>query len=155
MTRKLFISAQDSVVISDTVGFIRELPHTLVAAFRATLEETVQADILLHVVDASSSNRDEQIAAVNGLLKEINADAIPQILVLNKIDLDNELALAADYKRDEYGRISRIRTSAKTGDGLAFIRLALAEVLAKDSKGLNKESTIEEKLMGGCTTAYF
>ena len=154
-TRKLFISERGSVVVSDTVGFIRDLPHTLVAAFRATLEETIQADILLHVVDATSANRDEQIEAVNSLLKEINADAIPQILVLNKIDLDNQPAVAAGYKRDEYGRISRIRTSAKTGDGMTFIRLALAEAIAKDGRGLYKESMVDEKVTSGCTTAYF
>ena len=154
-TRKLFISEQGSVVVSDTVGFIRDLPHTLVAAFRATLEETIQADILLHVVDASSTNRDEQIEAVNSLLKEINADAIPQILVLNKIDLDNQPAVAAGYKRDEYGRISRILTSAKTGDGMTFIRLALAEAIAKDVRELCKESMVDEKVTSGCTTANF
>src|SRR5690606_27536545 len=85
-TRKLFIPNSGYLVISDTVGFIRELPHTLVAAFRATLEETVQADMLLHVVDATSPCRKEQIAEVNKLLKEIGAETIPQILVLNKID---------------------------------------------------------------------
>lgn len=154
-TRKLFISERGSVVVSDTVGFIRDLPHTLVAAFRATLEETIQADILLHVVDAGSTNRDEQIEAVNSLLKEINADAIPQILVLNKIDLDNQPAVAAGYKRDEYGRICRIRTSAKTGEGMTFIRLALAEAIAKDVRGLCKESMVDEKVTSGCTTAYF
>ncbi len=154
-TRKLFISEQGSVVVSDTVGFIRDLPHTLVAAFRATLEETIQADILLHVVDATSANRDEQIEAVNSLLKEINADEIPQILVLNKIDLDNQPVVPAGYKRDEYGRICRIRTSAKTGDGMTFVRLALAEAIAKDVKGLCKESMVDEKATSGCTTAYF
>ena len=94
-TRKLYLTEGSSVVISDTVGFIRELPHTLVAAFRATLEETVQADILLHVIDASSPNRDEQIEEVNKILKEIDADAIPQVLILNKIDLTD---LAVDGK---------------------------------------------------------
>ena len=155
-TRKLFISKRDFVVVSDTVGFIRDLPHTLVASFRATLEETVQADILLHVVDASSTNQVEQIEAVNNLLKEINADTIPQILVLNKIDLDNHPAVAAaGYKRDEYGRISRIRTSAKTGEGMSFVRLALAEAMAKDLRGLCRESLVDEKVTSGCTTAYF
>jgi GTP-binding protein HflX len=154
-TRKLFVSERDFVVVSDTVGFIRDLPHTLVASFRATLEETVQADILLHVVDASSTNQDEQIEAVNNLLKEINADTIPQILVLNKIDLDNHSTAAAGYKRDEYGRITRVRTSAKTGEGMSFVRLALAEALAKDSRGLCRESMVDEKVTSGCTTAYF
>jgi GTP-binding protein HflX len=88
-TRKLFIPDHGQLVVSGTVGFIRDLPHTLVAAFRATLEETVQADILLHVVDSGSPNRDEQISEVNKALQEIGADKIPQILVLNKIDLAN------------------------------------------------------------------
>lgn len=119
-------------MISDTVGFIRELPHTLVAAFRATLEETVQADMLLHVVDAGSPNRDEQIGEVNKVLKEIGADAIPQILVLNKIDLTNlsaGSAGSAGYGRDECGRIMQVRLSARTGEGLEFIRLALTEAI--------------------------
>ena len=88
-TRKMFIPDRGPLVLSDTVGFIRDLPHTLVAAFQATLEETVQADLLLHVVDAGSPNRAEQIDEVNKVLKEIGADRIPQILVLNKVDLIN------------------------------------------------------------------
>ncbi|KIO50425.1 GTPase HflX [Nitrosospira sp. NpAV] len=128
-TRKLFIPDHGSLVISDTVGFIRDLPHTLVAAFRATLEETVEADMLLHVVDAGSSNRDEQIAEVNKVLKEIGADSVPQILVLNKIDLMNLSAGGAGYGRDECGRIAQIRLSAKTGEGLEFIKLALSEAM--------------------------
>jgi GTPase len=151
-TRKLFISECGSVVISDTVGFIRELPHTLVAAFRATLEETVQADILLHVVDAISPNRDEQIEEVNKLLKEIGADTIPQILVLNKIDLSDMSTSGVGYARDEYGRISRIRLSAKTGEGLGFVRQALAETIPKSTKELSEESTDVEKVTGGCAT---
>lgn len=128
-TRKLFIPDHGSLVISDTVGFIRDLPHTLVAAFRATLEETVQADMLLHVVDAGSSNRDEQITEVNKVLKEIGADSVPQILVLNKIDLMNLSAGIAGYGRNECGRIAQIRLSAKTGEGLEFIKLALSEAM--------------------------
>ena len=128
-TRKLFIPGHGPLVISDTVGFIRELPHTLVAAFRATLEETVQSDILLHVVDASSPNREEQIEEVNKVLQEIGADTIPQILVLNKIDLANLSLETSGYRRNEYGRIVQIRLSAKTGEGLDFIRMALAETI--------------------------
>ena len=86
-TRRVRTSNGAPVVVSDTVGFIRQLPHTLVAAFRATLEETVHADLLLHVVDASSEDREAQIVAVNEVLAEIGADSIPQVLVLNKIDL--------------------------------------------------------------------
>jgi len=133
-TRKLFIPEHGPLVISDTVGFIRDLPHTLVAAFRATLEETVQADLLLHVVDAGSPNRDQQIEEVNKVLKEIGADAIPQILVLNKIDLINGSAETADYGRDECGRIARIRLSAKTGKGVEFVKRALAEAIAQSRR---------------------
>lgn len=130
-TRKLFIQGHGPLVVSDTVGFIRELPHTLIAAFRATLEETVQSDMLLHVVDASSPNREEQIKEANKVLKEIGADAIPQILVLNKIDLINLSSGTSGCRRNEYGRITQIRLSAKTGEGLEFIRMALAETIAQ------------------------
>jgi GTPase len=130
-TRKLFIADRGPLVLSDTVGFIRDLPHTLVAAFRATLEETVQADLLLHVVDASSSNRSEQIDEVNKVLKEISADRIPQILVLNKADLIDLPGSSGGYQRDEYGRIVQVRLSAKTGEGLEFINLALSEELGE------------------------
>jgi GTP-binding protein HflX len=112
------------LVLSDTVGFIRRLPHTLVAAFRATLEETIHADLLLHVVDASSDDRSAQIEAVNQVLEEIGAQAIPQVLVMNKIDLT---ALPPRIDRDEYGRISRVWASAQTGAGVEFVRLVLEE----------------------------
>lgn len=151
-TRKLFIEEGSTVVISDTVGFIRELPHTLVAAFRATLEETVQADLLLHVIDASNSNRDEQIKEVNKILKEIGADTIPQILILNKIDLIDTATCGAGCVRDEYGRISRIRLSAKTSDGIEFVRQALAEVILESSKKLNEESTEITKEFRDCAS---
>ena len=152
-TRKLFLAESGSVVISDTVGFIRELPHMLVAAFRATLEETVQADILLHVIDASSPNRDEQIEEVNKILKEIDADTIPQVLILNKIDLTDLAVGGKGCARDEYGRISRIRLSAKTGDGIEFVRLALTEALVENSKKMYEQSTDIKKVIGGCATA--
>ena len=151
-TRKLFLTENGSVVVSDTVGFIRELPPTLVAAFRATLEETVQADILLHVVDASSPSRDEQTEEVNKILKEIGADTIPQILILNKIDLIDLTASGKGYTRDEYDRISRIRLSAKTGEGLEFVRQALREAIAENSKKLDEKSTDVKKVIGGCAT---
>src|SRR5262245_14762139 len=120
-------TANGSIVLSDTVGFIRELPHPLVAAFRATLEETVHADLLLHVVDASNMDRDAQIAAVNTVLGEIGADAVPQVLVLNKIDLTG---LPPRVERDEYGKIARVWVSAQTGAGIEFVRLALEEYAA-------------------------
>jgi GTP-binding protein HflX len=111
-------------VVSDTVGFIRDLPHGLVAAFRATLEETVHADLLLHVVDAASAARQEQIEAVNQVLAEIPAGDAPRILVWNKID---SAALEPAVERDQYGRISRVFVSARTGAGLEGLRGAIAE----------------------------
>lgn len=125
--RKIFLEGDSpkQVILSDTVGFIRHLPHGLVAAFRSTLEETAQADLLLHVVDVNSPERHDQVAEVNKVLAEIGADKIPQIVVYNKIDLQ---ALAAGVKRDEYGNISSVNLSAKTGDGLADLRAALVEV---------------------------
>ncbi|GAO35547.1 GTP-binding protein HflX [Sulfuricella sp. T08] len=123
-SRKFFVADGGSVVLSDTVGFIKHLPHTLVAAFRATLEEAVAADLLLHVVDASSVSRDQQIDEVNKVLAEIGADHIPQLMVLNKIDVNG---LAPGLERDEYGRIGRIWVSARTGEGCDLLRDALAE----------------------------
>jgi GTP-binding protein HflX len=123
-TRKLQTPMGGEVVLSDTVGFIRDLPPTLVAAFRATLEETVQADLLLHAVDSSGPEQDMQIAEVNRVLADIGAGEVPQILVLNKADLTG---LPAGVERDEYGKISRLRVSAKTGAGMDLIRLAIDE----------------------------
>jgi GTP-binding protein HflX len=123
-TRRIRTPNHTAVVLSDTVGFIRQLPHTLVAAFRATLEETVHADLLLHVVDASSADRDAQIAAVNQVLAEIGAESIPQILVLNKIDLTQH---GPRVDRDEYGKIARVWISADSGSGLESVTAALEE----------------------------
>ncbi|MEX3946459.1 GTPase HflX [Paraburkholderia sp. EG287B] len=121
--------AVGQIVLSDTVGFIRELPHQLVAAFRATLQETVQADLLLHVVDASSAVRLDQIDQVNGVLHDIGADTIRQVLVFNKIDAVPELAArGGTVERDEYGNISRVFLSARTGVGLDALRSVIAEI---------------------------
>jgi GTP-binding protein HflX len=124
------------IVVSDTVGFIRHLPHSLVAAFRSTLEETMQADLLLHVVDANNANRDDQIAEVNKVLSEIGASDIPQVLVFNKIDLQD---VQPSVKRDDYGRIARVFLSAKSGAGLDGLRLALME-----AKTLRQASEVAE-----------
>jgi GTP-binding protein HflX len=125
-SRRLYIpEAGGQIVISDTVGFIRDLPHSLVAAFHATLEETANADLLLHVVDSASADRDQQIDAVNGVLKEIGAADVPQIVVWNKIDAT---AASAGVERDEYGKIARVRVSARSGEGLDLLRAALAEI---------------------------
>ena len=123
-SRRVYLGDAGNVVLSDTVGFIRELPHQLVAAFRATLEETIHADLLLHVVDAASPNRMEQIEQVNKVLKEIGADHIPQILVWNKIDA---AALEPAVERDEYDKIRRVYVSAQRGVGLDLLRAAIGE----------------------------
>jgi GTP-binding protein HflX len=122
--RRLSLPDAEEIVLSDTVGFIRDLPHDLVAAFRATLKEAVDADLLLHVVDASQDNRADQIAAVDAVLAEIGANAVPQILVFNKCDV---AALAPGVERDEYGKIRAVRLSALTGDGVPELHAALAE----------------------------
>ena len=123
-SRKLYMPEAGPMVISDTVGFIKHLPHALVEAFGATLEEAVQADLLLHIVDTASTNRDEQIAEVNKVLSEIGAQDVSQILVMNQID---RAGLEAGLERDEYGRIYKILISAITGDGLQFLEQALKE----------------------------
>src|SRR5215203_2914611 len=123
-TRRVFLPNDAAVVVSDTVGFIRQLPHTLVAAFRATLEEAIRADLLLHVVDAASPTRDAQIAAVNAVLAEIGAGHIAQLLVYNKIDLNG---VDPRVERDEYGKIARVWISARQGSGLDLARAALEE----------------------------
>jgi GTPase len=125
-SRRLRTESGNTVVLSDTVGFIRDLPHTLVAAFRATLEETVQADLLLHVVDAASPVRDRQIEEVNKVLAEIGADAVPQVLVFNKIDA---AGLQPGVVRDACARISEIRVSALTGEGIESLRGLFDEFL--------------------------
>jgi len=125
------------VVLSDTVGFIKHLPHALVEAFGATLEEAVQADLLLHIVDTASTNRDEQIAQVNKVLHEIGASEVPQIVVYNQID---RVGLEPAIGRDEYGRITSLHVSAKTGEGLDFLRLAMAEHYQYVQKQSTEES---------------
>lgn len=123
-SRRIYLGEVGNVVVSDTVGFIRELPHQLVAAFRTTLEETIHADLLLHVVDASSPVRMEQIEEVNAVLREIGADHIPQVLVWNKIDA---AGVEPALERDEYDKIRRVFISAQTGAGVDLLRQAIAE----------------------------
>jgi GTP-binding protein HflX len=130
-SRKLFLDPEHSIVLSDTVGFIRQLPHTLVAAFHATLEETIQADLLLHVVDINHPLRDMQIVEVNKVLNEIGAERIPQLMVSNKIDLRD---MPASIEHDEYGRICAVRLSAIQGTGLDGLRAALLDALSHPLK---------------------
>jgi GTP-binding protein HflX len=106
------------------VGFIRDLPHSLIEAFKATLEETIHADLLLHVVDVASPQRDDQIAQVNAVLAEIGAADIPQIIVYNKID---SVGLPPAIERDARGTIRRVSVSAKLATGLPELRGVLVE----------------------------
>ncbi len=122
LTRRLHLPSGTEAVVSDTVGFVRDLPHQLVEAFTATLEETAQADLLLHVVDASAPDRDEQIAQVDRVLEEIGAGQVPRILVYNKID---RIGRAPEVALDRYGRIDRVWTSAAAGVGLDLLREAI------------------------------
>lgn len=134
-TRQLYLGeAGRSVSLSDTVGFIRDLPHGLVDAFQATLQEAVDADLLLHVIDASNPNVVEQIAQVQRVLKEIGADQIPQLLVFNKIDaLDQEhqpLRMEDEFEIDGV-QMPRIFVSAKNSLGLQALRSRLASIALK------------------------
>ena len=122
-SRRMF-TGTENIVLSDTVGFIRDLPHTLVAAFHATLEETAHADLLLHVVDASSEDREAQIEAVDAVLDEIGAADVPRIEVWNKIDLTHATPAVV---RDDCDNIRRVFLSARTGEGLHLLRAVLGD----------------------------
>jgi GTP-binding protein HflX len=113
-----------AILASDTVGFIQDLPHELVAAFHATLEETQSASLVVHVIDASDPDRDKQIATVEQVLDEIGAGDLPRLRVYNKIDLTE---VEAGVVRDDEGRIVQVRCSAQSGAGLDLLRKALAE----------------------------
>ncbi|MCK4952123.1 MAG: GTPase HflX [Gammaproteobacteria bacterium] len=119
----------ESVVLADTVGFIRHLPHDLVEAFRSTLEETSQANLLLHVIDSSDEEHNAYIEQVNDVLAQIGADTVPQIQVYNKIDLSGA---EPRIDRNSEGEIWRIWLSANTGEGLDLLRQALEEHLLHD-----------------------
>lgn len=146
-TRQLYLSeAQRSVSLSDTVGFIRDLPHGLVDAFQATLQEAVDADLLLHVVDGSNPAYPEQIEQVQRVLAEIGADHIPQLLVFNKMDaLDESLRPTAESDSYELaGRAHRrVFVSAVTGSGLGVLRSVLGEIVAKESDQMSPASNVE------------
>ena len=126
--RRCWVSDEETVILSDTVGFIRGLPHQLVEAFKSTLDETVHADVLLHVVDSSSPVREEQMASVAEVLAQIDADEIPVITVFNKIDVSG---LDAQIQRRVDGTVKSVAISAATGAGLDLLRQALAETSAR------------------------
>lgn len=134
-TRRIYLPNYGNAVVSDTVGFIRELPHQLVEAFRATLDETVHADLLLHVVDSASPVREEQIDEVNKVLAEIGAQHIPTILIMNKIDqLPEYVGREPEVRYDKDGSISRIYLSAQNGKGLDLLRGVLATIAQEADK---------------------
>ena len=137
--RRVELNDKQAAVLADTVGFISNLPHDLVAAFRSTLQETREADLLLHVVDAHDPKRNDNIYEVNNVLEEIEADDRPQLLVYNKIDLIEEAHPAID--RDEDGKPIRVWLSAQTGEGLDELREAMTELL--------QAATIQESLILG------
>ncbi len=128
--RRLELSCHEPVVLADTVGFVRELPHTLVTAFRATLEETALASLLLHVIDASDQEKEVQIDAVEAVLEEVDAEEVPRLEVFNKIDCLENAQPRID--RDAAGRPFRVWISARNGLGLDLLREAIAECLYPD-----------------------
>ncbi|MBD2795531.1 GTPase HflX [Xenorhabdus sp. 18] len=126
--RRIEVDDVGAVVLADTVGFIRRLPHDLVAAFKATLQETRQARLLLHVVDAADTRVDENITAVDSVLEEIESHEIPSLMVMNKIDMLEDFIPRID--RDEENRPVRVWLSAQTGEGIPLLLQALTERLS-------------------------
>ncbi|MCH7822930.1 MAG: 50S ribosome-binding GTPase, partial [Proteobacteria bacterium] len=126
--RRLQLPNGREVVIADTVGFIRDLPHELIAAFRSTLQEAREADLLLHLIDASDANRWQRIRQVNAVLKQLDADQVPQMRVYNKMDkLDRKLKVAKNRSRE--GRAAWI--SATTGAGIPLLLDAIGDRLRR------------------------
>jgi len=128
--RRIDVPSFGEAILVDTVGFISHLPHKLVEAFRATLEETSQADLLLHVVDVANEDHDYYIEQVHEVLTEIGADEIPTVQVLNKIDLLDGFVPRID--RDDQGQPQRVWMSARTGEGADLLLQAISEMLGHD-----------------------
>jgi GTP-binding protein HflX len=127
--RSVEIPPIGKIILADTVGFVRNLPHDLIEAFQATLEETQQADLLLHVIDSQDEDREAHIAEVEAVLEEIGALAVPRIEVYNKIDLSET---SAHSERNEEGRLVKIFVSATQHLGLDILKEALAEILGQN-----------------------
>lgn len=127
--RRLEIPLIGKVVLTDTVGFIRQLPHTLIDAFRATLEEVTESNLIMHVVDASATERQERVDEVNKILAEIDAETVPQLIVYNKSDL---ISKTPSIKRDSNGKPVQVWVSALEGKGIELIIECLVELLAED-----------------------
>ncbi|MGJ8518132.1 ribosome rescue GTPase HflX [Carnimonas bestiolae] len=134
--RRLEVSDVGTVVMADTVGFIRHLPHKLVQAFKATLEEASEADLLVHVIDAADPEREQNIEQVNSVLNEIGADEVPRLLVMNKIDL---LGSQPRLERDSDGKPLAVWLSAQQQSGFELLDQALGELLGEDVIELSLE----------------
>ena len=127
--RKIELPDVGAAILADTVGFIRHLPHDLVAAFKATLQETQEADLLLHVVDYADDQYGDNMGQVNDVLNEIDAGDIPQLIICNKIDRLEGVQPRIDY--DDEGRPIRVWLSAQQGIGVDLLHIALTECLAQ------------------------
>ena len=142
--RRLFLSHEAGVILTDTVGFVRDLPHKLVSAFSATLEETALADVLLHVVDASNPDFERQMDDVNVVLEEIGAHEVPQLVVYNKIDLLPEGVREAGVLRDNSGRAVGVNISVTKSLGLDALREAMIERALENSGKRSSENCESE-----------
>lgn len=143
-TRRVWLAPEVDMALSDTVGFIRDLSHSLVDAFKATLESAVHADLLLHVVDVSSPVRHSQIDEVNKVLREIEAGDVPQVIIWNKIDACER---SVEVERGSDGKILSVAVSARYGLGLAELRQCLTELAGSfyaQSRGANTQPGIEQ-----------
>jgi len=127
--RRVNLPDQQSIVLADTVGFIRDLPHDLVAAFRATLQETIEADLILHVIDSNDEQRDYYREQVNNVIHELGAENVLQLEVMNKIDLTEQVA---HFEEAHSGLPSRVWLSAVTAEGIPELLERLSEVFAKN-----------------------
>jgi GTP-binding protein HflX len=127
--RRLELPDARHALLADTVGFVRDLPHELVAAFRSTLQEAREATVLLHVIDAADPHRSERIAQVNSVLEEVGASDLPQIEIFNKVDLLDE---QPHVDADEHGRVRRVWLSARSGAGLDLVIDAIAQFLGPE-----------------------
>ncbi len=127
--RRVKLPDQQSIVLADTVGFIRDLPHDLVAAFRATLQETIEADLILHVIDSNDEQRDYYREQVNNVIHELGAENVPQLEVMNKIDLTEQVA---HYDDAHSGLPARVWLSAVTAEGIPQLLEKISEIFSKD-----------------------
>ena len=142
--RRLFLSHEAGVILTDTVGFVRDLPHKLVSAFSATLEETALADVLLHVVDASNPDFERQMDDVNVVLEEIGAHEVPQLVVYNKIDLLPQGVRDAGVLRDNSGRAVGVNISVTKSLGLDALREAMIERVLENGGKRSSENCKSE-----------